>query len=230
MKNIIVVIALCTAAIFRANAQNTASNTRVQAQSNLMIVYYDLAERSDVQAYVSFDNGTIWQGPIQQSSGSVGNGVQPGKDKIIIWDSVEEIGSVQKDALIRVIATRVGGQRSPDVAAFLNGVIPGVTYPSPTVAVQAEPEPPPPAVAPPPSQRSVGEGNWLVIVGSFQTRARAEVFARQMEGEGLNCEIIDAGNQRYRIVAGRFSTQREAINRANELKPSRDGQVWITTE
>ena len=234
MKNVImIIIALWVATILQANAQNTASNTRVQAQSDLMIAYYDLAERSNVEAYVSFDNGEIWQGPIQHTSGSVGNGVQPGRDKIIIWDSMEEIGSVESNALIRVIATRVGAPRSPDIAAFIDRVIPGVSLNPQVAQTQVEPEPPPPVVAPPPvveQSRARGDGRWVVIIGSFPTRARAEIYARQMEAEGLNCEIIDAGEQRFRVSAGRFTTFGQANQLAEELKPARDGQVWITTD
>jgi len=234
MKNVIIITALCIAAILRADAQNTASNTRVQAQSDLMIVYYDLAERSNVEAYVSFDNGEIWQGPIQQHSGSVGNGVQPGRDKIIIWNSIDEIGSVESNAIIRVIATRVGAVRSPDVTAFIDMVIPGVSL-NPQVPVVAQVEPEPTPVAPPiveqPTPRPPrGDGRWVVIIGSFQTMARAEVFARQMEAEGLNCEIIDAGQQRFRVSAGRFSSLSQANSLAEELKPSLDGQVWVTSD
>ena len=240
MKNVIIITALFIAAIIRADAQNTASNIRVQAQSDLIIAYYDLAERSNVEAYVSFDNGEIWQGPIQHSSGSVGNGVQPGRDKIIIWNSIDEIGSVESNTLVRVIATRVGSVKSPDVTAFIDKVIPGVSLNPQVAEALVEPEPPPPvapvvatptvAPTPPPRQTSSGSGGWVVIIGSFPTITQAERYVRQMEAEGLNCEIIDAGQQRFRVSAGRFSSLAQANSLAEELKPSRNGQVWVTSD
>ena len=226
MKKIIIItkiIALCIAAIGTAAAQNMASNTRVQPKSNLVIVYYDLAEKSDVEAYVSFD-GVKWQGPMRNYSGSAGRGVESGKDKIIIWHSIEEIGSVERNASIRVIATRVGGTRSPDIVAFLESVTPGISVPvveipkEPEIVVIPEPEPP-------------KTGSWVVIIGSFSTRALAENYAnQQLQREGLECEIIDAGQQRFRVSAGRFDTAAQAINLSNRLKPARQGQVWVTTD
>ena len=225
MKKIIIIITLCIAVIGTVGAQNLASNTRVQAQSNLMIVYYDLADKSDVEAYVSFDNGARWQGPIQEYSGSAGRGVESGKDKIIIWHSIEEIGSVERNATIRVIATKVGTAKSPDIQAFLASVTPGVSL-APAVVAEVPEARPAAVVAPPPSRT----GQWLVIIGSFQTRTAAERYIRQIQGEGLNCEIVDAGQQRFRVSAGRFDSIRQAINLQEQLRPARNGQVWIARD
>ena len=241
MKKITIIIALCFAAIVQIGAQNMASNVRVQVQSNILIVYYDLAEKSDVEAYVSFDDGSTWQGPMRNVSGSVGNGIEAGRDKIIVWRSIDEIGSVESNSSVRVIATRVTATTRPaDVAAFIATVTPGISPPS---AVEETPEPvvepepvaaapvaqPPPAAAPRPTTTASGSGRWVVIIGSFQLRSNAENFVRQMHAEGLNCEIIDADNQMFRVSAGRFDTFNQANNLANELRPARQGQVWITT-
>ena len=242
---------LFISAIFTLNAQDPASNIRVQAMSNIFIVFYDLSETSDVEAFVSFDNGATWQGPLQNVSGSVGKEVAEGKEKIILWHAVEEIGYVEKDVTVKVIATKITmAQKPPDVAVFLETVNPVITPPtqppaseesqaSEEIAIEAPPvettaptpqpvavqtQPPPQTVYQP--QANAGRGTWTVIIGSFSTHQMAEIFARTVLAEdGINCEIIDAGNRRYRVSAGRFETAAEAIRLANQIRPKR--QVWV---
>ena len=121
-------------------AQDPASNIRVQAKSNIFIVFYDLSETSDVDAFVSFNGGASWQGPLREVSGSVGKGIAEGRDKIILWNAPQEIGYVEQDATIRVIATRVAAPvKAPEVVEFLETVDPVVTAPA-VVAVE-EPQP-----------------------------------------------------------------------------------------
>ena len=86
-----------------------------------------------------------------------------------------------------------------------------------------------PAATQPVAAVQSGSGRWIAIIGSFSTRAAAEAFVRQVQAsDGLNCEIIDAGNARFRVSAGRFETEAQANDFANQIRPTRQGQVWVT--
>ena len=249
MKSICIILSLFISATFTLNAQDPTTNVRVQAMSNIFMVFYDLAETSDVEAFVSFDNGSTWQGPLQHVSGSVGKELAEGKDKIILWYAVQEIGYVEKDVAVKVIATKITeAQKPPGVAVFLETVNPVVAPPAPpsvefqpaeeiaietppvavTVAppqpVAVQPQLPPQPVSQP--QTNAVRGSWTVIIGSFTTPQYAELFVRTVLAEdGINCEIIDTGNQFYRVSAGRFDTLAEANRLANQIRPKRE--VWV---
>jgi cell division protein FtsN len=75
---------------------------------------------------------------------------------------------------------------------------------------------------------SAGSGRYLVIVGSFTTNAAAERYAKRLQTQGLNCEVIDAGNQRFRVSAASYNTWAEAAQVIDEMKSrlNRD-DVWV---
>ena len=74
----------------------------------------------------------------------------------------------------------------------------------------------------------VGQGRYLLIVGSFTTRARAERFGKSLQNEGISYEIIDFGNERIRIAVAAYDNKTEAFNELSRFKskPLCEG-VWV---
>ena len=77
-----------------SSAQDHVSNIRVQQSDEQLIVMYDLSERADIEAYVSFDGGATYQGPLQHVLGLIGKDMTAGKDKIFVWNVGKELGNV----------------------------------------------------------------------------------------------------------------------------------------
>ena len=103
-----------------ATTHNLVSNIRVQQHGAMLHVTYDLEERADIEAFVSFDNGITYRSrPLQRVSGAVGEGVEPGTDKLLIWNVVREVGYVDFSSLvIRIVANAVISTESIAVADF----------------------------------------------------------------------------------------------------------------
>ncbi len=79
------------------------------------------------------------------------------------------------------------------------------------------------------SQGSVGSGKYLLIAGSFTTRSRAEAFGQQsLQPAAINYEIIDFGNERFRVAVASFDNQTEAYNQAEIFKSKPHCEnVWV---
>ena len=75
------------------DAQNL-SNINVQQQDTVIYVLYDLQQKSDIDLYVSLNDGKSFLGPMQYVSGDVGHNVRPGKNKVVFWYAVSEMGYV----------------------------------------------------------------------------------------------------------------------------------------
>ena len=90
--------------------------------------------------------------------------------------------------------------------------------------VQQQPE-----TKPVTQQQSVPQGKYVLIIESLSTQAAAEKFGRKLQAEGISYEIIDAGNQRFRISVASFDNLEEAKQQANLMKsrPYCEG-VWVT--
>ena len=102
MKKIITTLFFLTLAVM-LTAQEV-SNIRVQVQEGVLIVTYDLAAKADIEAYVSFDDGATWRGPLKYVTGAVGKGIAAEKNKIFVWDAEQEVGYVDVDAIIKIVA------------------------------------------------------------------------------------------------------------------------------
>jgi len=108
MYKILITVLLCAITSFLAPivvAQNHVSNIRVQQLEAMVIVKYDLAEKADIEVFVSFDNGTNYRGPLQHVTGAVGKGILPEKDKMVMWDVLKELGEVDySNVVIKIVA------------------------------------------------------------------------------------------------------------------------------
>ena len=99
-------LAILSSIFGTTSAQNHVSNIRVQQADDQLIVMYDLAERADIEAYVSFDGGATYQGPLQHVSGAVGKDIAPERNKMFMWDIVKEVGYVDyQNVVIKITAT-----------------------------------------------------------------------------------------------------------------------------
>ena len=115
MQKIIIssVVALSSLA---AMGQSNVSNIRVQTMDHVLIIQYDLATRADIEVFASFDGGVNFTGPLQHVTGEAGRGIEPGRDKIIIWNVRNELGAMDNpNTVIKVVSTNEAG--APRVVA-----------------------------------------------------------------------------------------------------------------
>jgi len=77
-------------------------------------------------------------------------------------------------------------------------------------------------------QSNTGRGKYLLVVSSLSTRSAAESHVKKLQAEGYNCEIVDAGEQRFRVSVASFDNLAEATRQANQMKsmPYCEG-VWV---
>ena len=100
-----------------AGAQNV-SNIRVQPMEHIVVIMYDLAARSDIEVHVSLDGGTTYQGPLQHVTGAVGKGIDPEKDRVVVWNALDEFGAMDNpNTVIKVVSTNEAG--APKEAASI---------------------------------------------------------------------------------------------------------------
>ena len=78
------------------------------------------------------------------------------------------------------------------------------------------------------SQNTTGQGKYLLVVASLTTRSAAEKHVRKLQAEGYECEIVDAGNQRFRVSVASYDSLSEATRQADQIrsKPYCEG-VWV---
>ena len=99
---------------------------------------------------------------------------------------------------------------------------PARTEPTPA---RTEPAPARTETSPPanvtPSASNPGQGRYVLIAGSFETRTAAENFCKRLQAEGIAYEIITAtvnGAQWNRVSVGGYDTLSEATRQANQMK------------
>lgn len=75
---------------------------------------------------------------------------------------------------------------------------------------------------------SVGQGKYVLVVGSFTTQTRAEKFGKLLQNAGINYEIIDFGNERVRVAVTSSNDKTEALRQVEQFKSKPHCQgVWI---
>jgi len=93
-------------------AQNNVSNIRVQQQDTILIVMYDLAAKADVEAFVSFDGGEHYKGPLKHVSGAIGKGIMPENNKMFVWEATKEVGyGDYENVVIKVVSLEEEGKK-----------------------------------------------------------------------------------------------------------------------
>ena len=111
-------------------AQNSVSNIRVQQHDELLYVTYDLSTQANVEAFVSFDNGSTYRGPLQYVTGAIGKEIAPEKDKIFVWNIVKEAGYVDNQNTVIKIVTAA---ENPAVIAQVTQPVSVIQQPETTV-------------------------------------------------------------------------------------------------
>ena len=79
-----------------------------------------------------------------------------------------------------------------------------------------------------PQSSGIGQGRFVVVVGSFTTRQAAENYMTRMQSDGFNCEIVDAGNQRFRVSIASFDNWTEAQRHSEQMSSRFNGEIWAT--
>jgi nucleoid DNA-binding protein len=128
--------------------------------------------------------------------------------------------------------------RSADAQNALNpepetDVQPKTETPVP-VAVESQPAPQPKTIRKAPSesapalQDNIGQGKYIVVVGSFSSHSRAESFARQVTGTGETCEVLTYGRNLIRVAVGSYDDLESAKNKVESLRSNRYcREAWV---
>jgi formylglycine-generating enzyme required for sulfatase activity len=125
MKNLIILFILGTT-IPCLSQQIT--NTDFYQSGKQIIITYDLIQAKanqtfDISLYVSTDNGSTWQGPLEQVSGDVGKNLIVGKNSSITWNVLREFAMLKGKVGFRVVAkvnTKVEDSNLPNMV-FVKG-------------------------------------------------------------------------------------------------------------
>jgi formylglycine-generating enzyme required for sulfatase activity len=107
MKNLIVTIFILGTTIPCLSQQIT--NTDFYQSGKKLIITYDLIEIKasqtfDISLYVSTDNGSTWQGPLEEVSGDVGQNIIVGSGSSIVWNTLREFAMLKGKVGFRVVA------------------------------------------------------------------------------------------------------------------------------
>jgi cell division protein FtsN len=86
--------------------------------------------------------------------------------------------------------------------------------------------------SPPPQQttatKSIGNGRYVVVVGSFSSVRRAENYGKLVGSTGSNYEVINFGNGKVRVVVADYNSLEEARNNLSAIQATPYCQgAWI---
>ena len=120
MKNIIIIILL--GSTIPCLSQQII-NTDFYQSGKQLVVTYDLIgtkadQTFDISLYVSTDNGSTWQGPLEQVSGDVGDNRTAGRNSRITWNVLQEFTQLKGKVGFRVQAK----VNTPAVSDFIEMV------------------------------------------------------------------------------------------------------------
>jgi len=122
MKNLIVTIFILGTTIPCLSQQIT--NTDFYQSGKKLVITYDLIETKakqtfDISLYVSTDNGSTWQGPLEEVSGDVGQNIIVGSGSSIVWNTLREFAMLKGKVGFRVVA-KVNDKNLPEMV-FVKG-------------------------------------------------------------------------------------------------------------
>ncbi|MFK7947131.1 MAG: formylglycine-generating enzyme family protein, partial [Saprospiraceae bacterium] len=123
MKNLIIIFIL---GITTPCLSQQITNTDFYQSGKQLIITYDLVDTKadqtfDISLYVSTDNGSTWQGPLEQVSGDVGKGLVVGRNSSITWDALREFARLKAKVGFRVEA-KVNNTNNDDIEmVFVKG-------------------------------------------------------------------------------------------------------------
>ena len=82
-------------------------NIRFEQVGKKIHIYYDLSGEGiyDVKVFCSTHNGNTWGNPLQKVSGDVGESVNTGRNKTIVWDVLQEQEKLTGDIRFKIEAT-----------------------------------------------------------------------------------------------------------------------------
>ncbi len=106
MKNIIIIILL--GSTIPCLSQQIINTDFYQSGKQLVVTYDLIGSKADqtfdISLYVSTDNGSTWQGPLEQVSGDVGDNRTAGRNSRITWNVLQEFTQLKGKVGFRVQA------------------------------------------------------------------------------------------------------------------------------
>jgi cell division protein FtsN len=72
---------------------------------------------------------------------------------------------------------------------------------------------------------------YYIIAGSFQTYAKAEVHAKLLTKIGLKPEIIEFGQELFRVSIGEYEVKEDAVKQLEFLKCKKETEkAWLLSK
>jgi len=99
--------------IFNGVFAQQVTNISVQPKQTSIEISFDLEANAPctIMLYYSDDKAFTWKGPLQKVSGDVGANQISGRGKKIIWDAVNELGSIEGFLQFKIVATYTAPQQ-----------------------------------------------------------------------------------------------------------------------
>jgi nucleoid DNA-binding protein len=80
-----------------------------------------------------------------------------------------------------------------------------------------------------PSPKTEENYKYYIIAGSFQTSAKAELLAKDIEKDGYKTQIVKFGSK-YRISLGEYTDKEKALKELEKIRYAKgDNTVWLLT-
>jgi nucleoid DNA-binding protein len=78
------------------------------------------------------------------------------------------------------------------------------------------------------SVKSRIDGTYYLVVGSFVDFEHASKFAKQMDKQGLKCEVIQFSQETFRVTIGEYNDKNKAIEELLKVRAVRgEDAVWL---
>lgn len=91
-----------------------------------------------------------------------------------------------------------------------------------------------PAVAVPATSASSDNGNWAIVLGSFEERSKADLRSQQLRGSGIDSRVAAAttasGSTLWRVVSGHYPSKQAAADDLDAMRHARGiSGAWLWT-
>ncbi|MDP4207314.1 MAG: SPOR domain-containing protein [Bacteroidota bacterium] len=75
-------------------------------------------------------------------------------------------------------------------------------------------------------QSSGSGGSYYIIAGSFKTAKKAGILVKELEAEGFKAEVVQFGEETYRVSLGQFKDKAKANAETEKIK-AKGKEVWL---
>ena len=148
----------------------------------------------------------------------------PNKEKIII-SNADSASTVNHETVTNNLEF---SQTLDSVTNKKNALNPVISQPPAISTSSSKPETISSEFKPSTVVSSQKKGKYVLIIGSFTSQAAAQNHVKKVLTDGLTCEIIDAGNSRFRVSVASYDDLEEANRQANEMKSKPHCEnIWV---